>query len=101
MFSLFTKFPMLLDADPLGKFGDGVNYVMNISKKVGPPMAAIALIITLCCIFFAGEKKTLPYIRKAILICIGVAIILNIGYVVGFFDWMVKQLFTGGTDYQF
>jgi len=78
---------------PLEKFESGVNYVLKMSKTVGLPIAGIAIVLTVIMIFFGSGKDSSAAIRKLILICVGVCIIANIGWVVGFFGWVGEQLF--------
>lgn len=78
---------------PLEQFESGVNYVLDMSKKVGLPIAGIAIVITVIMIFFGSGKDSSAAIRKLVLICVGICVIANIGWVIGFFQWVGEQLF--------
>ncbi len=91
----------LVRLNPLDNLGDGVNSILESSRKIGPALGGIALIITIICLIFAGEKRSAAYVRKAIIIFLAIAIIVNLGYVVSFFNWIVKELIGEHGDFNF
>lgn len=64
-------------------------------QTVGPLLAGAALIVTVLCIIFAGEKRTPAYIKKAILICVCAAIIANYANIIPIFNDLFAQIFPG------
>lgn len=65
-------------------------------KELGPLLAGAALIITLLCIIFAGEKRTAAYIKKAVIICICSAVIVNYANILPLFNELFTKIFPGG-----
>ena len=67
---------------PLTNLETFLKDVLNISKRIGPIAGIIALVITLVFIAFAGEKKTPQYVKKAILICVIIVLLANVGWII-------------------
>lgn len=87
--NLFVHLPMLIGAaDPLGNFSKMLTKLYDTSMKVGPKLGVVALIIAILAGVFLPGKDPKQHWFKCIGIGLGIVCLLNIGYVIGFFQWI-------------
>ena len=91
---LFRLAP-IMKLDALDNLSSVMQDFNNKMKDLGPLLAGAALIVTLLFIIFAGEKRTGAYVKKAIIICICSAIIVNYANILPMFEELFTKIFPG------
>ncbi len=98
MMSLLANAKFVLDSKAVENFEGLLGDILNLSKKVGLPIAGIMIVITVFLIFFGPGKDAPNHARHLIWICVGVIIIANIGSVVTIIQNIGERIFDGESD---
>lgn len=77
---------------PLDNINDMLESLYETSMKVGPKLGVVALILAILAGVFIPGKDPKQHWFKCIGIGLGVVFLLNIGYVIGFFEWLFFQV---------
>lgn len=89
------KLAPIVKLDAVDNLSQVVGDFNSKMQKAGPVLAGAALIITVLCIIFAGEKRTPAYIKKAVIICICAAVIANYANIIPMFNELFQKIFPG------